>query len=249
MAILQIYTPLPPHTMEEESLLEGGPRVKFSAGWNGTIDGLLTTDKQLESQFLAAMKSMVDVVRELEQAGVTPVLPDGKVGGNVSSMLKDSQGKEHLLVTKSGKIAGQRLKMEDVAVVRGFDNDNWKAEYYAASADVLPTSDTPMHYAALNAWRMYDWPCRPMAIFHGHAFETEEDAKKLGLPISMEETLFSTPEDTAALMKLFKDFPYPSHKIFIRKGHGFMLLAVDMEDGMRVFREKLHPFLKKDMGK
>lgn len=57
-------------------------------------------------------------------------------------------------------------------------------------------------------------------LFCRHALDTVEEAAKLSIPISQEETLFSTPADTQALQELFKLHPYPSTKSYIRKNHG-----------------------------
>jgi hypothetical protein len=62
-----------------------------------------------------------------------------------------------------------------------------------------------------------------------HALETEEDAKRLRAPISEEETMFSTPDDTAALQTLFRAFPYPCTALYLRKGHGFFSLSPSIE--------------------
>ena len=113
---------------EVAALEAGGARVKFSAVWKGTIEDLLQKDKDLEMQCRAAEKSMADIALELEETGVAPVMPDGKVGGNISCVLHDSHASEHVLVTKSGKVAHHRLTREDVAIVTLFDTDNWEAE-------------------------------------------------------------------------------------------------------------------------
>jgi hypothetical protein len=57
-----------------------------------------------------------------------------------------------------------------------------------------------------------------------HAIATVEEADQLGIPISEEETLFSTPADTEALQTLFTSHPYPKTNVYIRRGHGFFLL-------------------------
>ena len=61
----------------------------------------------------------------------------------------------------------------------------------------------------------------------------------------MEETLFSTQEDSQALLNLMEKFPYPQHKVYIRKGHGFIVLGKDMADAMVIFNEQVKPHIKK----
>lgn len=66
----------------------------------------------------------------------------------------------------------------------------------------------------------------------------------MGLPVSEHETLFSTPEDLAELEALFRLHPYPKHKCFIRKGHGFFILGPSVEEVHSVFRTVVLPVLE-----
>ena len=52
-----------------------------------------------------------------------------------------------------------------------------------------------------------------------------ELAGRLGIPISHVATLFSTPEDRQQLESLFAAHPYPQHRCFVRRSHGFFLLG------------------------
>lgn len=81
-------------------------------------------------------------------------------------------------------------------------------------------------------------------MLHGHALaEDDEDdqsvgglalARALGAPVSETPTLFSTPEDLAEVEKLLKEHPYQAdhageeHGLYVRRGHGFFLLAADV---------------------
>lgn len=230
--------------MEEQSLANNEARVKFSTTWKGKLSDVLDNDSSLCAQFDAIVPLLADVLWEFEQAGVTPVCADGKVGGNASVLLTGNNGKQYVLMTKSGKVANHRVVAADLTLVEDFHQDEWSADYFSSSRDVLPTSDAPLHWAASYAWKQFSWESRPSVILHGHALETEEEANKLGFPISTEETLFSTPEDTAALMTLFDKFPYPANKMFIRKGHGFVLLADSITQAMEVF-EIIKPHVMK----
>jgi hypothetical protein len=66
-------------------------------------------------------------------------------------------------------------------------------------------------------------------------------AQELGLPISDHETLFSTPEDLAALEALFIAHPYPAHNLYIRKGHGFFLLGQTAAEVGQVLEQVVAP--------
>ena len=167
-----------------------------------------------------------------------------KVGGNCSAVIHNETG-SCIVVSKSGKAPRKKMDiMSDFVIIAHFDADNWACAYYAQNKSTLPTSDAPLHFAILNDTQMdMNWSEYPQVALHGHAFETEEEAEKNGYPISTELTLFSTPEDTAALMGLLKRHPYPEDNIFVRKGHGFMLLASDPDDAKAIFEKRIKPHL------
>merc|ERR1711862_198153 len=85
----------------------------------------------------------------------------------------------------------------------------------------------------------FQWKKKPKFVLHGHTYSTEEEAKSLNAPCSPEETLFSTPADLKALMKLLCDYPYPEHQIYVRKNHGFFLLSETADEAIKLFRLKL----------
>ena len=68
-------------------------------------------------------------------------------------------------------------------------------------------------------------------------------AARLGLPISERATLFSTPEDLSELEELFREAPYPAHRCYVRRGHGFMLLAQSVAGAAAYFESEIRPHL------
>lgn len=219
-----------------------GPRVRYSAHWKGTIPSWLQDlPEETQQLYKSELKAMSDALWELEVTGAAPVLPDGRVGGNAAFRIPMNGQKDAMVVSKSGKLNGVHFQPEDACVVTSFNHDEWSSDYFAISEDQLPTSDTPMHYAALYAHEKYSWMERPDALLHGHALETEEIADRNHLPISTEETMCSTPEDTAALMDLFAKYPYPEYKVFIRKGHGFVVLGKNMQDALDTLKNVVVP--------
>ena len=163
-----------------------------------------------------------------------------QVGGNCSVLLQ-SGTTAVVVVSKSGKLPNKKMDIyEDFAVIVSFDSQRWSCDYYACEQTVLPTSDAPLHCAVLlEARTQFQWSEYPAVVLHGHAFETEQEAAKYGFPISTEETLFSTPEDTQALMTLLTTHPYPKDEVYIRKGHGFLLLAADTQHASKVFEARM----------
>ncbi|CAE7490174.1 unnamed protein product [Symbiodinium sp. CCMP2592] len=204
---------------EEKSLTEGAPRIKFACHPSaGDAEQKLGS---LFSEFRSLCEALSHAAVMLEEIGAAPILPDGFVAGNCSALLQGA-AEEMLLVTRSGKDAGVRPSESDFVAVQSFDWNEWSCCFCPAKMGAKPTSDTPLHWACImKAAETFSWPERPLVALHGHALaekEGLEKAKALKLPISHEETLFSTPEDVDALMELFKVFPYPENKVFIRKG-------------------------------
>lgn len=158
--------------------------------------------------------------------------PDGRIGGN-GAVIVTISGKEYVLVSKSGKLPGQMDYKTDFCLISDFDKETWSCKYYSESADIKPSSDTPMHYCLLKEVDGAE------AALHGHAIQDEESARALNVPCSTEETLFSTPADTKAMFDLLKRYPYPKDQIFVRKNHGFYILGKDLGECERVLTTKL----------
>ncbi|PNW86255.1 hypothetical protein CHLRE_02g078912v5 [Chlamydomonas reinhardtii] len=119
------------------------------------------------------------------------------------------------------------------------------------SGAVRPSSDSPLLAAALSpgAAEAYGWALAPTVVLHGHALAEGEGlayaAEELGLPISQRATLFSTPEDLAELESVFRSHPYPQHTCYIRRGHGFFLLADCVAEARRHFESLIVPWLRR----
>ncbi|CAK9003608.1 unnamed protein product [Durusdinium trenchii] len=99
----------------------------------------------------------------------------------------------------------------------------------------------------MSAFKQFGWPERPLVCLHGHALAEKAGlriAEDLKLPISHEETLFSTPEDVDALMTLFSSYPYPKNKVFIRRGHGFLILADTVDSATQELKSLQRHFEK-----
>jgi hypothetical protein len=200
-----------------EVITEDVPRVKFNATWNGTIDLALRdgADPPMPSTVLEALSHLGRLQARLEAIGVIPILNDGLVGGNCA--VRTSQG---ILVSRSGKPPGLELSPTDYVLVERFDRNSWTAVYRSRTPDMRPSSDTPLHWAALmseeSAVDKYGWNGRrPCVVLHAHALAQGpglDAAQRAGLPISKDETLFSTPEDLKALEELFSRFSYPNHR-------------------------------------
>ena len=221
----------------------------YTLNLNAVLTGVVSTPKPSDIitsihgilMFMWCYNCYVDALYEMERGGAAPVMYDGKVGGNGSCILS-IDGKPLLIVSKTGKLAGKMNIHNDLCIVESFNTKTWTAEYYSASESIRPTSDCPMHNAALHLNKKFKWAKYPTAALHGHALETEEKAFRAHIPCSKEETLFSTPPDTEALLGLIKSYPYPENKIYVRKNHGFFILGDNVGDTVDSFKRKVLPY-------
>lgn len=199
-----------------------GVRVKFGLCRIGSLDPGL--------QPLA--RELADAILRMEAAGCCPVLDDGLAAGNGAVL---TPGRT-VLVSPSGRRPGD-FDPDTVVELVGFDVERWEATYRSAAPDLQPTSDAPLHWTALHATEALGWPLSPGASLHGHVLETSRAALELGLPISEEATLFSTPEDRGALLDLLRRAPWPEHPTVIRRDHGFFTLGADLAGASRLVDE------------
>ena len=233
-----------------ELISEDQPRIKFQTTWKGKHIAI--------SQHSTELDHLAKLQMRLETLGVIPILNDGLVGGNcamrsaaTSSSLDQRTDYDGIYVSKSGKAPGAILTRKDFVLLTSFDRDSWSAEFKSPSSDVRPSSDAALHAAALrsNCNQSYNWERIPQVAVHGHALAEGaglEAAAAAGMPISQQETLFSTPEDLDALEELFKSYPYPEYRCYIRRGHGFFLLADDVADAEAHFEALILPLLQCD---
>jgi len=229
--------------LESTSLAAGVARVKYSSTWKGSVADFLHDNGSVRDAYYKTTSELADALQLLEQSGAAPVAEDGKVAGNVATRIV-ADGLDFLVVSKSGRLSGQAASVEDdFCIVTEFDPVQWSLTYYANDSSTLPTSDAPLHHAALHTSREFHWDETPYVALHGHALETADKAEELGLPCSAKETLFSTPEDMRELLLLLKEYPFPLHRIFVRKGHGFIVLGKTTADTVETFKTNVVPFI------
>ena len=190
-----------------------GPRVKFRADYGGAAEPW------------ACAAELAAAMRDLEAHGCCPVLDDGLSAGNAAVR----RGR-HLLTTPSGRRPGA-ADPRDLVEVTAFDLDAWAVTYRARTPALRPTSDTPLHWAVLlDPGAAEPGHASPRVSLHGHVLQTRAAAEALGIPSSEEETLFSTPEDRAAMVHLLRAHPYPRHRAWIRAGHGFVVAGEELAE-------------------
>lgn len=240
-----------------EIISEEQPRIKFQSNYLGDHDIL---NSEIESEIL----QLANLQSKLEDLGVIPILSDGLVGGNcalraseLSSSPADASNPEggsndhtNIFISKSGKDPGVTLTLNDFVLLTSFDRNQWAASYKSANPNTRPSSDAPLHFAALvsDSCSRYGWSQTPRVAVHGHALAENaglQSAFKAGMPISEEETVFSTPSDLVALETLFTKYPYPQNCCYIRRGHGFFLLADTVVDAANSFEKLIVPLLDK----
>jgi len=229
--------------LESNSLAAGFIRVKYDAVWKGSVADFMRENPDVQDLYNKTTADLAIAVQLLESSGAAPVAVDGLVGGNVAARIVTNDI-DFLVVSKSGKQAGGQVSVEDdFCIVTEFDPVQWSLNYYAKNPSVLPTSDAPLHHAVLHAPAEFHWSEAPYAALHGHALESAEKAQQIGIPCSTNETLFSTPDDTRAILSLIKQYPYPTNKIYVRKGHGFVVLGKTVAEAVDTFKTKVVPFI------
>ncbi|GFR48982.1 hypothetical protein Agub_g11000, partial [Astrephomene gubernaculifera] len=238
-----------------ELITEDQPRIKFSTSFVG--------HNICNMSLSAEVGELSRLMAQMERMGAAPILNDGQVAGNCAisprilqlPSIDTTDGSKHTasgpeslaVVSMSGKPPGHLLDPStDFVLVTNFDRALWAAEYRSRDASVRPSSDSPLLVAALAHGFDYGWSEQPAVVLHGHALAEGEGlsyATQLGLPISPRATLFSTPEDLAELEALFRSHPYPQHRCYIRRGHGFFLLAGSVAEAEALFAQLVLPWL------
>ena len=235
--------------LESASIAAGFVRVKYASVWKGSVEDFLQENRHVRDVYYKTVSDLAIAVKLLESSGAAPIAEDGKVGGNVAARIVAKEV-DFLVVSKSGKLSGVPVSIEDdFCIVTEFDPVKWGLNFYAKNQSILPTSDSPLHHAVLHAAAEFRWDETPYVSLHGHALESADQAEQLGIPCSVKETLFSTPEDTRELLSLVKQYPYPVHRIFVRKGHGFVVLGKTTAETMETFNTKVVPFIGPPRGR
>lgn len=196
-----------------------GPRIKFELEWLGPCPA---ADP-------GALQSLAEAVDAMERAGCCPVLDDGKSAGNGAALIDG-----RLFVSQSGR-APLSSTANDLVEVVEFDPSTWRCRYRSARAQLQPTSDTPLYWAALK--QQSGEQAGAKAALHGHVLHTERAAQTLGAPISRRATLFSTHEDYEAFCELLNQSPFPTYRLLIRKEHGFFALSETIGGCRRLVEE------------
>lgn len=191
--------------------VRGRARVLFRTEWLGGIE------------LPDAARALAGAIDALDRSGLCPVLDDGLAGGNAAVVIEG-----RLFVTPSGRVPGA-LDPGRIVEVVSFDPEAWTAGYRSSDPSIRPTSDTPLYDGILRELAA-TWRDAPTVALHGHALDAPHDAERLGVPISEEETAFSTPEDRAALTHLASQHPWPEHRMWIRRGHGFFVVGSELEE-------------------
>lgn len=174
----------------------GGPRIKFAAHRTGEL--LLPAAALPPLGRLAALMHRLEergVIPVLDdglvggnRAIVASAASNGSGDdGNGSSMVASSSGAsgagdrgsssgaaaalQGVLISRSGKPPNHALQAGDWVLLQRFDPASWSAEYLSASEAARPSSDAPLHAAALGpgAAERYGWAEAPAVAVHGHA--------------------------------------------------------------------------------
>lgn len=156
-----------------EVITEELPRIKFKVERLGAFNLNESATPPLHSYEQLLQLSQLQHL--LEEHGVIPILNDGLVGGNcaMNSNTAGIDSENGIVVSKSGKRPKNRLSLRDFVLVTDFDRrrDVWTACFKSIDENTKPTSDTPLHFAALapGCSERYSWTEEPKVAVHGHA--------------------------------------------------------------------------------
>lgn len=192
-----------------ERVVRGERRARYEGAWLGP----------LSDASRAAAADLCAALDEMESLGLAPVLEDGAVAGNGALRLPSGGW-----ITSA---SARRSHEPSVAEIVSFDRERF-AVGYRCEPGREPTSDIALHFCALATGAA--------ATLHGHALATVEDARRLSLPISEHETPFGTREDLDATEAMIARAPYPAHRTWIRRGHGFLVAAATMDQARAIVR-------------
>jgi hypothetical protein len=184
------------HRSVTERVERGVRRAKYEAVCVGPMS----------DEARASRPELFDALATMEALGLAPLLEDGGVGGNGALRLPSGA----LLVSASGRKPGEPRAVEVLAL----DPIAFRVTFRADDASE-PTSDVALHWAALVD------PGGPRAALHGHSLASEADATRLGLPISEDAMEFGTLAEHASMRAMLVRWPYPTHRTWIRRDHGF----------------------------
>lgn len=91
-----------------------------------------------------------------------------------------------------------------------------------------PSSESLMHAGIYAARPEVD------AVFHGHSEKLLAQAERLGLPVTMREQPYGTPELVAEIIEVLEGY-----KLVIMRGHGFVSLGGTMGEAGRSAEDAL----------
>jgi hypothetical protein len=195
-------------------LKELGERIKFDLSYVGSW----TCPDEI-------WRPMAEAIECFVKLGCLPVMSDGTYAGNLG--VRTAEG---IVVSRSCR-GKDKSQAGDFVLVTDFDRKNWKVSYQSISADVAPTSDTPLYWMSLvDLSARGIWPKSPGAAVHGHGWCSVAMARRFAAPMTAAPTQFSTRQDSEVMEKLFIDNVFPTHHFYIRNGHGFFAVEKNLSD-------------------
>jgi hypothetical protein len=170
----------------------------------------------LREEARARSGALCAALSTMEALGLAPLLEDGGVAGNGALWLPGGS----ILVSASGRRPGEPRTVE----VLSLDPESFRVTFRSDDAASEPTSDVGLYWAAL-----VERP-GPRAALHGHALSSPADARRLGIPISESAIEFGTLEERVSMCAMLDRWPYPEHRAWIRRDHGFFAVGPALDD-------------------
>ena len=146
----------------------------------------------------------------LAELGLTPIHSAGAYGNQ-----SYRAGTQSMIITKSGMVPEQNLRVENYVLIEDFDQFSGKFKTWGVGD---PSSESILHAA------IYTHSPGTGAILHGHSKLLEQFAKQLGIRVTPDFHPYGTAALADSAVQLLTD----GDSLIILKNHGFVAVGNDI---------------------
>jgi ribulose-5-phosphate 4-epimerase/fuculose-1-phosphate aldolase len=174
-----------------------------------------------EPPFDGRINTLVKWYRLFSRHKLAPCI-SGTSYGNLSFRLK--QENQSFIITGAQLGLEKEVTNDCFVLVHSLDEKKWTPR---VSGTRPPSSESGLHHL------IYRNRSDINAIFHGHCQIILEAAEELGIPITIKEEQYGTPELSQRVLETLGK----THKFIIMKNHGFLSLGGTMEEAGRLAKK------------
>jgi hypothetical protein len=162
--------------------------------------------------------------RVFHEKGLAPYYPGG-THGNMSFRLKP--GSSEIIITAARSSFAEYLDDDSFFIVKDVDPVEMKV-FVQGNPKREPSSETLLHFA------IYQSRTDVQAILHGHCPSISRQSTKMGIPTTHEFVEAGTNRIVESVMEILG-----SHTFIEIKDHGFMAMAISIEEAGQLSIEML----------